>query len=144
MRRPKEPVSQGPDTSNDEAIARSLAGEGGTVKKRPVLQVDAGWSQADESLARELAEDLNMTTPDTRSGGGGPWHSRASASNEEVYAAKVLNLLRSSLQTHERLHQSKVYSKCFSGVQMVDWLVETMDEDKLRFFVFLCQCSVGL
>jgi hypothetical protein len=144
MRRPKEPVSQGPDTSNDEAIARSLAGEGGTVKKRPVLQVDAGWSQADESLARELAEDLNMTTPDTRSGGGGPWHSRASASNEEVYAAKVLNLLRSSLQTHERRHQSKVYSKCFSGVQMVDWLVETMDEDKLRFFVFLCQCSVGL
>jgi hypothetical protein len=26
----------------------------------------------------------------------------------------------------------RVYSKCFSGVQMVDWLVETMDEDKLR------------
>jgi hypothetical protein len=92
MRRPKEPVGQGPDTSNDEAIARSLAGGGGTVKKRPVLQVDAGWSQADDSLARALAEELNMTTPDTRSGGGGAWHgSRGSApdtsSDEEIARA---------------------------------------------------------
>lgn len=67
----------------------------------------------------------------------------SSASDEEVYAAKLLNLLRSSLQTHERRHQSKVYGKCFSGVQLVDWLVETMDQDKLSYVTKVWNCSVS-
>ena len=32
-----------------------------------------------------------------------------------------------------RAASGKVYGKCFSGVQLVDWLVETMDDDKLEY-----------
>lgn len=39
--------------------------------------------------------------------------------------------------------QSKVYGKCFSGVQLVDWLVETMDEDKLTYVSKVWNCSVS-
>ena len=56
---------------------------------------------------------------------------------------RVLNSLCSLAQTHERRHQSKVYGKCFSGVQLVDWLVETMDEDKLTYVTKVWNCSVS-
>ena len=55
----------------------------------------------------------------------------------------MLNSLCSLAQTHERRHQSKVYGKCFSGVQLVDWLVETMDEDKLTYVTKVWNCSVS-
>jgi len=53
------------------------------------------------------------------------------------------NRNRSALQTHERRHQSKVYGKCFSGVQLVDWLVETMDQDKLAYVTKVWNCTVS-
>jgi len=134
-------------------MARRANGEeSGKKKKGKRGQVaHVRWSEHDEVKEFEVpTPDKSAAEPGEFDKDGGEEEEEeemgefSSASNEEVYAAKVLNLLRSSLQTHERRHQSKVYSKCFSGVQMVDWLVETMDEDKLRFFVFLCQCSVGL
>ncbi|EKX55049.1 hypothetical protein GUITHDRAFT_131992 [Guillardia theta CCMP2712] len=119
--------SSAADRSTPLGKAAEHAGES---RKRRAENAHVRWSEQNEVM------EFQVTTPDKSQDESEEVElppSWSSASEEELCAEKLLDLLRASLETHERRHQSKVYDKCFSGSQLVDWLVETMDQDNLSY-----------
>uniref|UniRef100_A0A7S4JD35 DEP domain-containing protein n=1 Tax=Guillardia theta TaxID=55529 RepID=A0A7S4JD35_GUITH len=128
--------SSAADRSTPLGKAAEHAGES---RKRRAENAHVRWSEQNEVM------EFQVTTPDKSQDESEEVElppSWSSASEEELCAEKLLDLLRASLETHERRHQSKVYDKCFSGSQLVDWLVETMDQDNLSYVTKVWSCSI--
>jgi hypothetical protein len=133
--------------SAQDERATALLQELQALKSRPkssssarastVLPEEDATSTASASRSKKPPLPPSNPTP-----GEGASTEFSTASKEEESASRLLDLLRVSLKTHERRHQSKVYAKCFNGWQLVDWLVDKIDADSLPCVTKVWNCSI--
>lgn len=108
------------------ATEEEVAGRTKVTLKGPMR---LSWRILAVGMTRLSACAMQATSlPPQVEGGGGEF---STASKEEESAGKLLEMLKVTLKTHERRYQSKVYPKCFSGWQLVDWLVDKIDAESL-------------
>ena len=133
--------------SAQDERATALLQELQALKSRPKSAASARASSAlpEEDATSTMSASRSKKPPlppsNSTPGEGGSTEF-STASKEEESASRLLDLLRVSLKTHERRHQSKVYAKCFNGWQLVDWLVDKIDADSLPCVTKVWNCSI--
>ena len=101
---------------------------------------------------KEEVKEFEAVTPDERTEDDGSDDDGAdqlcdmaewsSASQEEISAGRLLDMLRASLPTHEKRHQSQVFGRCFTGEALVDWLVEAIDAENVLYVTKVWSCVI--